>query len=185
MSCSTPILHYMASSGSEGDTSHMGTSASFNIWNWNGVVGFVTLSSIWRWCTYHLGTHELFHMSNWHGVVGLFMSASLSMLKWNSVLILKCCWLCVVVFQRCIVIWGESTSALGICVFCYMSNCCGVAIFHTFIINLSRVHLPTLYLHSMHLWSVAVGGTSILNIYAFCYMWNLWSVMVFHRSIVN
>ena len=136
----------MASSGSEGtyETEMV-------------LVGFITLSSIWRWCTYHLGTHELFHMSNWHGVVGLFMSASLSMLKWNSVLILKCCWLCVVVFQRCIVIWGEITSALGICVFCYMSNCCGVAIFHTFIINLSRVYLPTVYLHSMHLWSVVVG----------------------------
>ena len=107
MSCSTPFLHDMAGDGREGCTSHMGTSASFHISNWNGVVGFVTLGSIRRGCTSHLGTHALFHMSNWHGVVGLFMSASLSMVKWHDVLILECWWFGVVVFQRSIVIWGR------------------------------------------------------------------------------
>ena len=148
MSCSTPLLHNMVGGGREGSTSHMGTSASFHISNWHGVVGFVTLSSIKRGCTSHLGTHAFFYMSNWHGVVGLFMSASLSMLNWHDVLILECWRFGVVVFQRSIVIWREVTSALHKCVFCYMWNCFGVVVFHTSIDNLSRIHLLSMYVHS-------------------------------------
>ena len=69
--------------------------------------------------------------------------------------------------QYSIHLWlsGGGTSALSICAFCYMWNLCGVAVFHTSMVN----------------WR----GTFALSMCAFCHTFNLFGVVVFHRSMVN
>ena len=87
-----------------------------------------------------------------------------------------------------------STSALGICAFCYILNFFSVMVFHRYLVNWRRDAL--VYVHcaicetylvkwySIHLWLIG-GGTCALGICAFCYMLNLYDVVVFHRTMVN
>ena len=93
-----------------------------------------------------------------------------SMVNWRGYICPK--YMCILLYVK--LIWGSGIPyisgqleerGLGICTFCYMWNFCGVAVFHTSMVN----------------WR----GTSALSICAFCYMLNLFGVVVFHRSMVN
>ena len=91
---------------------------------------------------------------------------------------------------------GLNTGGLGICAFCYMSNLCGVVVFHRsmlaigdggyicprYMCILLYVKLYLVQWYSIDLWSI--GGEGGLGICAFCFMSNLCGVVVFHRSVV-
>ena len=100
----------------------------------------------------------------------------------------------VAVFHTSMVNWREGTSALSICVFCYIWNVFSVVVFHTSMVNWRRgpwYMCILLYVYLLwcsgfpYIYGQLEEGTSALSICAFCYIWNLFSVVVFHTSMVN
>ena len=94
-------------------------------------------------------------------------------------------------------IYGQlegGTSALSICLFCYMLNLFGLVVLHRSMVIWRKGHLYMCILLYVKLilcsgipqiYGQLEGRTSALSICAFCYMLNLFGVGVFQRSMID
>ena len=94
------------------------------------------------------------------------------MVNWRGYICLR--YMCILLYVKLIwcsgipYIYGQLEGGLGICAYCYMWNFCGVAVFHTSMVNWrGEVHLPSKYM------------CILLYLKLIC------SVVVYHRSMVN